>query len=405
MKVLISAYACEPGTGSEPGVGWNIALQMARYHQVWVLTRSNNRSLIERELRQNPISNLHFIFYDLPRWARWWKKGPGCIQIYYYLWQIGLYFIAKRLHTVISFDLIHHLTFVKYWAPSLLSLLPAPFIWGPIGGGESTPPQLFKTFGLRGKFYEILRNIARQLGEHDPLVRLTVKKSVLVLATTEQTQNRLKLMGTGRCVILNQCGLSNHEIHYLGCIAIDPPSTPIRFVSIGRLLHWKGFHLALKALAEAKILDSELWIIGEGPEKMRLQRLAIKLGVVDRVKFCGALNRNETLKRLNECHVLVHPSLHDSGGGVCLEAMALGKPVICLNLGGPSLQVTSVTGFRIFPGSPQQVVRGISEAMCNLAIDPALRRCLGKAGQEKVSQQHTWERKGKVLNKYYTELA
>jgi hypothetical protein len=38
MKILISAYSCEPGMGSEPGVGWNIAREVAKYHEVWVLT-------------------------------------------------------------------------------------------------------------------------------------------------------------------------------------------------------------------------------------------------------------------------------------------------------------------------------------------------------------------------------
>ena len=47
LKVLISAYACEPGKGSEPEVGWQWALQMARHHDVTVLTRANNRQAIE----------------------------------------------------------------------------------------------------------------------------------------------------------------------------------------------------------------------------------------------------------------------------------------------------------------------------------------------------------------------
>ena len=50
LRVLISAYACEPGKGSEPEVGWQWALQMARFHDVTVLTRTNNREAIEKEL-------------------------------------------------------------------------------------------------------------------------------------------------------------------------------------------------------------------------------------------------------------------------------------------------------------------------------------------------------------------
>ena len=66
LKVLMSAYACEPGRGSEPGVGWVVASEMARYHDVWVITRPNHRPFIEAELARNPQPDLHFVYWDLP---------------------------------------------------------------------------------------------------------------------------------------------------------------------------------------------------------------------------------------------------------------------------------------------------------------------------------------------------
>jgi hypothetical protein len=74
LKVLISAYACEPHKGSEPGVGWNWAKQIAKFAEVWVITRANNREVIEEELKRSPEPNLHFIYVDLPKWMRFWKK-------------------------------------------------------------------------------------------------------------------------------------------------------------------------------------------------------------------------------------------------------------------------------------------------------------------------------------------
>ena len=76
LKILLSAYACEPGRGSEQGVGWNWARQMAKEHEVWVVTRANNRMPIETALAWDPLPNAHFVYYDLPRWARRWKRGP-----------------------------------------------------------------------------------------------------------------------------------------------------------------------------------------------------------------------------------------------------------------------------------------------------------------------------------------
>jgi hypothetical protein len=150
MKVLLSAYACEPGKGSEPGVGWNMAQALARHHEIWVLTRANNRLAIERELARVARPTLHFAYYDLPVWARWWKRRTRGVQLYYYLWQIGVYRVAQRLHRAIGFDLIHHATFGKYWVPSVLSLLPVPFVWGPVGGAESAPKAFWGHFSLRG---------------------------------------------------------------------------------------------------------------------------------------------------------------------------------------------------------------------------------------------------------------
>jgi hypothetical protein len=75
LKVLMSAYACAPGKGSEPGVGWAVAREMACYHDIWVITRRNNRPAIEAELARNPQPGLCFVYWDLPNWARFWKRG------------------------------------------------------------------------------------------------------------------------------------------------------------------------------------------------------------------------------------------------------------------------------------------------------------------------------------------
>ncbi|MBD2355803.1 glycosyltransferase [Tolypothrix sp. FACHB-123] len=405
MKVLISAYSCEPGRGSEPGVGWNIPREIAKYHKVWVLTRPDeSKEIIEAELTRNPVPNLHFVYFTLPFWQdslRWGQSGA--MQIHYYLWQIQAYFIARKLHREIGFDLIHHVTFVKYSSPSFLSLLPVPFIWGPVGGGESAPKSFWQDFSGRAKAYEIARNIVRGFGELDPFVYLTAKKSAVVRATTEDTAQRLYRMGVNDVDILPESGLPEEEIARLGQYPM-PDSAPIRFISMGRLLHWKGFHLGLRAFAQANLATAEYWIVGDGPESQRLQTLAETLGIAPRVKFWGRLPREQTLSKLGECHVLVHPSLHDSGGWVCMEAMAAGRPVICLNLGGPAVQVTKDTGFKIPPGNPEQAVQGLAEAMIRLAKDADLRLQMGQAGKKLVYESHSWQAKGKELVHLYETI-
>ncbi|QYO68586.1 glycosyltransferase [Leptolyngbya sp. 7M] len=349
MKVLLSAYACEPNRGSEPGVGWNMAREIAQYHQVWVLVSHTHRDAIEAELNQRPIPNLHIVYLDPFGWVYDWsqegKRAQWDVHLHYYLWQIKAYLVARRLHQTIGFDLVHHVTYVKYSSPSFLSLLPIPFFWGPVGGGESSPRRFWEGLSLRAKVYETLREASRRLGELDPFVHLTARRSCIAWATTEETAKRLHRIGAQQVQVLSQVGLNEAEISVLTDYA-SSESLPIRFISIGRLLHWKGFHLGLQAFAQANLpIEAEYWIVGEGPENQPLQELAQTLGVAHQVKFWNRLPRAETLQHLGTCLALVHPSLHDSGGLVCLEAMAAGCPVICLDLGGPSVQVTADTKF------------------------------------------------------------
>jgi glycosyltransferase involved in cell wall biosynthesis len=402
-KILISAYTCKPNRGSEPGIGWNLAQQMAKHYEVWVITALANRQVIEAELSRSPCSHLHFVYYDFPGLTRWYGWNFLFVQIHYYLWQVKIYFLARKLHREIGFHLVHHITLGRYWTPSLLSLLPIPFLWGPVGGGESTPQHFYQGFNASGKCYESIRTLVRWLGEHDPLVLVTAQRSAVCLATTEQTASRLRALGGDPVVVLGWNGLSRDERRVLETLAL-PDEYPIRFISVGRLLHWKGFHLALQAFSEAKLLDSEYWIVGDGPERKRLELLARKCGVEGRVRVFGGLPRDETLLRLGECHVLVHPSMHDSSGSVCLEAMAAGRPVICLDWGGPATQVTTETGFRIAASNPAQAVQDLGRAMEKLAADKNLRRKMGEMGRERVSREFTWEHKGAVLSAYYNEI-
>ena len=404
MRVLVSAYACEPGKGSEPGVGWNVARHLAAHHEVWVLTRANNRPVIEAEIARNPVPGLHFIYHDLPPWARFWKRGQRGVHLYYYLWQLTAIPLVRRLHRKVGFDVVHHVTFVKYGAPSALAFVQGvPFVWGPVGGGESAPLAFWTTFGLKGIAYEIARTVARFLGELDPLVRLTARRASLALASTPETRARLKRLGVKRVVTMSQVALPLEEIEVLS--RMPPPTAgPVRFLSIGRLLHWKGFHLGLEAFARSGLEDAEYWIVGEGPERRRLEALAWRLGVAHRVRLFGQLPRRQVLELLAQVHALVHPSLHDSGGWVCPEAMAAGRPVICLDLGGPAMQVTEECGIKVPALSPHQVICDLAAAMQTLAADRALCARLGQAGRNRVKECFEWSGKAERLSRLLEEV-
>jgi glycosyltransferase involved in cell wall biosynthesis len=393
MRILISAYACEPGRGSEPGVGWNWARQLARDHEVWVITRVHRRDKIESALAREPHLKAKFVYYDLPRWTtKWWKKGQRGVHLHYHLWQIGAYREARALCRDITFDYVHHVTFGTYWKPSFLALLPLPFIWGPVGGGESAPAAFQEWFPARGRLFEHARNLAQFAGRWDPFVRLTARRSTLALAKTEQTASELRRMKCKNVAVVSEAGLPGAEFDSLMSIP-QRRAGPFRILSLGRLVHWKGFELSLRAFARVlhNRRDAEYWLLGDGPDRPRLERLANELNLSSNVKFWGVQPRSEVLQRLGDCDVLVHPSLHDSGGWVCVEAMAAGKPVVCLDTGGPAMQVTSDCGFKIKPLNPLQTIHEMGEVLARLASDPRLCAELGEAGRHHAAKNFAWD--------------
>jgi glycosyltransferase involved in cell wall biosynthesis len=400
------AYACEPHRGSEPGVGWNVVTQISQFHQVWVITRANNQEPIEHALCENPLPKVHWIYFDLPRWARFWKRKQFGVHLYYYLWQVGAYIVGRKVHKHVNFDLVHHVTFVNYWLPSFLSFLPVPFIHGPIGGGESAPKAFYKCYTFHGIVHDSLRDFARWAARWDGFLRLSLQRSAVIIATTDETAQRLHRLGISNVRVLTQVALSSQEIQILDR-SRTVKSNAFRLMSIGSLVSWKGFQLGLKAFDEFQrdFPSSEYWLVGDGWDRGYLGRLANRLGLQNKVHFLGSLPRNEVLRVLAECDVIVHPSLHDSGSFVCLEAMAAGKPIICLNLGGPGFLVTDEVGYKVPARSPQQAILGLAEAMRRLALDPELRQRMGENGKRRVRANFTWETKRKEFLQIYEDIA
>lgn len=347
LRILLSAYACEPGKGSEPGVGWNWAIALARRgHEVWVLTRSNNQKTIEPECQQlEPAirDRLHFIYYDLPKWASWWKKGGRGVHLYYALWQRNIVPIAQAAHQKHAFDVVHHLTFGVWRQPSFLYKLDIPLIFGPVGGGETAPWYLVRTLSFKGQVGEILRYIVNWLSLLNPALRRCFKHATHILAKTPETAAWIKRAGYQSDVSIE--------------IGIVPPSEfvshcregSLKCLFAGRLVGWKGAHLALEAVANARGRDADvsLTLVGRGPMKSKLQASVDALGIAGHVTFIDWLTQPELREQYRSHDLLIFPSLHDSSGNVILEAFSHGLPVLCLNLGGPGLLVDKTSGIAL----------------------------------------------------------
>jgi len=399
-KVLISAYACEPGQGSERGVGWNWALQAARCHEVWVLTRSAARPAIEAALQKSPVPTLHFVYHDVPRpWSLVLKHEGNGGYPHYYAWQLSALGRARSLHAQIGFDLAHHSTYAGFRFPSFLFALGLPYVWGPVGGGDRAPLRFLRTFGIGGALRQLLRDLSNLFARIDPLVRMTARGAKVIVVATPATRTALPPGVQEKTVIEFQSALRAGEV----AVCERRPHDGFRVVYLGRLLYWKGLHLGIRAIAEERKArpDITLTLVATGPEEDRLRKLATRLGLSNAVQFRGEMTRSEALEQLVEHDCLLFPSFQDSGGFAVLEAMAAGLPVVCLDIGGPALSVTDDTGIKVRAQTPAQVVADLAKALVKLAGDESLRRSMGEAGKRRIDEAFLWDRKAHVIDALY----
>jgi glycosyltransferase involved in cell wall biosynthesis len=385
MRILLSAYACEPDQGSEPGVGWRWALELARLgHEVTVLTQTKNRPVIEAAL---PGDGPRFIYYQPPpRLVRLKKHLP--LQLYHLIWQYGAWRWLRATMDPGAVDVVHHITFCTLRQPSFLGRLPPPFVLGPVGGGERAPWRLRRGYGLRGHLVDTLRDLANLATRIDPITRGALARARAIYVSSEQTAALVPARLRGRVAVEMQIGIDVDD-------GPPPPlelpaaaDSTLQLLHVGRLLHWKGLHLGLMALARlrARGVPARLTVVGAGRDEPRLRRLALRLGIEDAIDWIAWVPRAEVPALYRRHHALLFPSLHDSAGMVVLESLAEGLPVVCLDLGGPGRLVDRASGRVIATAGRDReaCVEALADALAELAASPELRRALRDGARQRA---------------------
>jgi glycosyltransferase involved in cell wall biosynthesis len=410
MKLLLSAFSCGPGWGSEPGIGWNTVEQASKNHEVWVLTEAGWQERMGDKFDPAKHPNIHFVWVRIPKLDKLvdggtLNNGLGWLA-YYYLWQIAALREARRLHAQHHFDLAHHVTFGKHSVPSHLYKLGIPFLFGPVGGAEQAPNAAFYgEFGWKTRLAESLRLLHVRLARLDPWLRACVRKAALSLGVTAESAGELRTLGAKKPVVLPAISLPDEEAQALAALPRASTSgEKLTLLFTGRLLAWKGVHLAIRALAESERTNLHLRILGDGPERGYLELLARELGVAERVEFSGSVPREEALRATQSAAGLLFPSLHDSGGYAVIEAMAAGLPVICLKLGGPGLFVTDACGWVIDPTTPTQTIQDLAHALRDFADSPEERQRRGTAARERCLGVFTASKRGQEMERCYADV-
>jgi glycosyltransferase involved in cell wall biosynthesis len=163
------------------------------------------------------------------------------------------------------------------------------------------------------------------------------------------------------------------------------------FIYVGRLVDWKAVDIAIDAVQ--RLDGARLTIVGDGPDRERLENLAGKGG---KVTFRGFLNHDELMLLYEDVSAQLLPSLREAGGNVCLEGLAASVPVIATNWGGASDIIRNgVDGFLVEPISRDHLVEGFVSAMSEIMRKPGLGLEMGANGRKRALTEFDWAQKAR----------
>jgi glycosyltransferase involved in cell wall biosynthesis len=333
------------------------------------------------------------------------EKFYGDLQLYIYFWQIKSYFVAKKLHKEIHFDIFHHATYANDWMASFTgALLPIPYVRGPGGGAHRIPKSFLRNFSFRERLSQYSRSIAQWIFRHDPFFVIGQNKAKALLVCNQEAFNALPEKWQKKAYFFPVNGVSTEDFEVLA--GKESAREYFSIVTAGRLLKIKGFDLAIKAfkIFSDKVSNAKLTIIGDGRELKNLKNLVFELGIEGRVIFEGWMSREGLFREMLSCDVFLFASLRDGGGGVVVEAMAAGKPVVCFDIAGPGFHIDEKCGIKIKPNNPESAVKNIAKALLKLYFDNDLRIKLGKGAREKAEREYNWDKLGNKLNEIYKKV-
>jgi glycosyltransferase involved in cell wall biosynthesis len=383
MRVLFSAYACEPGAGSEGGHGWNYPSALAkRGHEVHAIVPARWRDGVRSELVRTPIHDLTFHFVSEREWPMrlGWTLGSA---LRYFLWQRDASTAALKLDVAHDFEIVHHISYGTLLGGSYMWRLGKPFVFGPTGGGQTTPPAFLSYFG-RFRRFEVLRTVATTyLWRLDRPAIKAVRSAAVVLASNRETALLARRMGARRVQAMLDVCLPDEVV--APTPATREPRVPARLLWVGRLLARKGQQLTVEALADVPAsVPVGLEIIGDGPVETEFRDWLEATNLVHPVRLRGRLSWSEVHRAYEQADVFILTSLRDTVGIQLLEAMAHALPVITLDHQGAADLVPDDAGIKVPVTSASETRRGIATAIGMLAASADLRRAMGVAGHQRA---------------------
>jgi glycosyltransferase involved in cell wall biosynthesis len=417
LRILLVAEACNPTWTSVPLVAYSLARALAARNDLAVTLVTQVRNL--KSLESDPIADLVHLqiidneffgrpFFVVGEWLRGgsqlsWTTSTAAAWPAYIVFEKMVHRRFGGDLRAHSFDLIHRLSPLTPTVGSpLASASNVPMLIGPLNGGLPWPADYPDLRKREREWLVRVRGMYRWL----PYYRSTYRSARGVIAGSWHTATEIPTWFQGRRYYMPENGFDPERIPLSGGWTAPKNGERFRFVTVGRLVPYKGFDLILQAMAQSTELRrySELIVIGDGPSRAALEAQASDLGLSSIVTFAGWVEHAKLQEHLRSAQAFAFPSLREFGGGVVVEAMACGLPPIVVNYGGPGEIASDECGIRLPMAPRQELVDRLSEAMVTLLSDPERCRRMSSAGLERVRRRFSWPQKAAQIVAIYRDM-
>jgi glycosyltransferase involved in cell wall biosynthesis len=411
---LLVAEAANPEWVSVPLVGWNIYQALAKIADVHLVTHIRNRdavtqtgltegnefSVIDNEYVAAPLYRLSTLLRGGA--GKGWTTVTALSSLAYYSFEFEVWRRFKARLKAGEFDIVHRVTPLSPTSQSILAKRLTrwniPFIVGPLNGGIPWPRNFIHRQHAEREWLSHIRSIYKLM----PAYRSMRRYSSAILVGSKYTLTEMPRSIQSRCVYIPENGIRADQVAPCRKATIQ---LPLVACFVGRLVPYKGADMLLEAAAEFLIKKQlVLHIVGDGPERGSLEELAKRLDLQNLVHFDGLRSHDDVLSKLARCDLLILPSIREFGGGVVIEAMAMGATPIVADYAGPGELVDETTGVKVPFVDRSSLVDGIRVAIGKFIEDPHLLDRFSKAARNKVLASYTWEAKAAQIKRVYSAV-
>jgi glycosyltransferase involved in cell wall biosynthesis len=421
LKVLLIIAECNPEWPSVPLVGYRFYEGLRQRVEVTLVTHQRNRAALAKlhpDDRIVYIAESQFIkrYYKIAEKLST-LKGQVIWPLYntltYPVYGEFNHRVYRQFKTAIAqsdYDLVHAITpmMPRYPVKVSKACQNTPFILGPVNGGVPFPRGFEAIAHKEFAQLNFLRSLGRLL---IPGYRETYQRATHILAGSTYTRNLIQSLlavAPHRIEWFSENGISAACLQSVEQIQAKHrrDHRQINLLFVGRLVPYKGADLLLEAisgLSTASLAHLQLTLVGDGPERERLEQLVRDFKLEARVRFTGWVPQSETGQYYREADCFCFPSIREFGGAVVLEAMAHGLPCLVVNHGGIGEYVTEATGVRVDPVSPAFVVKAFRQTIEQWVQTPDLLKGMALAAIQRA-QEFTWETKADKVAALYHQI-